>query len=177
MDRGPSTELYSVLVSSPLFFTTWEPPKSLSQVISSPKRSRFGVKAGSKTSSHFGTGFFCFFLRFSYFFHTTSSASRIAPAISKPHFRLSSFLLFLLSLRLCFRRLFGSKWVLKRTPKRNPKLEPSKRRSGSEKRSHFPKRGSEMVPQKGRRCGVLFSFLLCCNFLLDFGAFRAYFER
>ena len=77
----------------------------------------------------------------------------------------------------CFEDFANIKCVPKRTPKRNPKLEPSKRRSGSEKRSHFPKRGSEMVPQKGRRCGVLFSFLLCCNFLLDFGAFRAYFER
>ena len=61
-----------------------------------------GSKAGSKTSSHFGTGFFSNFSRFSHFFHTTSSASRIAPAISKPHFRLSSFLLFLLSLRPSF---------------------------------------------------------------------------
>ena len=59
-------------------------------------------KTGSKTSSHFGTGFFSNFSRFSHFFHTTSSASRIAPAISKPHFRLSSFLLFLLSLRPSF---------------------------------------------------------------------------
>ena len=59
-------------------------------------------KTGSKTSSHFGTGFFSIFSRFSHFFHTTSSASRIAPAISKPHFRLSSFLLFLLTLRPFF---------------------------------------------------------------------------
>ena len=59
-------------------------------------------KTGSKTSSHFGTGFFLIFSRFPHFFHTTSSASRIAPAISKPHFRLSSFLLFLLSLRPSF---------------------------------------------------------------------------
>ena len=59
-------------------------------------------KTGSKTSSHFGTGFFSDFSRFSHFLHTTSSASRIAPAISKPHFRLSSFLLFLLSLRPSF---------------------------------------------------------------------------
>ena len=59
-------------------------------------------KTGSKTSSHFGTGFFSNLFRFSHFFHTTSSASRIAPAISKPHFRLSSFLLFLLSLRPSF---------------------------------------------------------------------------
>ena len=59
-------------------------------------------KTGSKTSSHFGTGFFSNFSRFSHFFHTPSSASRIAPAISKPHFRLSSFLLFLLSLRPSF---------------------------------------------------------------------------
>ena len=59
-------------------------------------------KTRSKTSSHFGTCFFSNFSRFSHFFHTTSSASRIAPAISKPHFRLSSFLLFLLSLRPSF---------------------------------------------------------------------------
>ena len=59
-------------------------------------------ETGSKTSSHFGTVFFFIFSRFSHFLHTTSSASRIAPAISKPHFRLSSFLLFLLSLRPSF---------------------------------------------------------------------------
>ena len=133
-----------MLVSGLLIITTWDPPKSLSQVISSPKRSRFGVKAGSKTSSHFGTGFFCFFLRFSYFFHTTSSASRIAPAISKPHFRLSSFLLFLLSLRPCFQRLFGEKWVLKQKPKRNPKPDPSKR--GVPQKKYF-------MYQKGVRNG------------------------
>ena len=59
-------------------------------------------KTGSKTSSHFGTGLFSDFSRFSPFFHATSSDTRIAPAISKQHFRLSSFLLFLLSLRPSF---------------------------------------------------------------------------
>ena len=152
-----------MLVSGPLFFTTWEPPKSLSQVISSPKRSRFGVKAGSKTSSHFRIGFFCFFIRFSYFFHTTSSASRIAPAISKPHFRLSSFLLFLLSLRLCFRRLFGSKWVLKRNPKRNPKLDPSKRRARPKKNLIFQKGGPKWYPKRGDGVGC-FSLFCCVAF-------------
>jgi len=111
-----SSDIYSVLVSSPLFFTTWVPPKSLSQVIPAPKRSRFEVQNKVQNKLPLRNCFFSSFCRFCDFLHTTSSASRIAPATSKPHFRLSSFLLFLLSLRPCFRRLFGSKWV----PERNP---------------------------------------------------------
>ena len=133
-------------------------------------------KTRSKTSSHFGTGFFSNFSRFSHFFHTTSSASRIAPAISKPHFRLSSFLLFLLSLRPFFQRLLAKNWVSKRSPKRNPKLDPSKRRARPTKKSHVPKRGPKWYPKRGG-CGMLFSFLLCCSFLLDCWAFRTYFGR
>ena len=106
-------------------------------------------KTGSKTSSHFGTGFFSNFYRFSHFFHTTSSASRIAPAISKPHFRLSSFLLFLLPLRPFFRRLFAKKLVSKRSPKRNPKLDPSKRRAHPKKKSRVPKREPKWYPKRG----------------------------
>ena len=138
-----------MLVSSPLFFTTWEPPKSLSQVISSPKLFRFGVKAGSKTSSNFETVFFFSFCRFYDFFHTTSSASRIAPATSKPRFRLSSFLLFLLSLRPCFRRLFGSKWVPKRSPKRSPKPDLSKRGVPPKKNPVFQKGVRNGTPKGG----------------------------
>ena len=166
-----------MLVSGPLFFTTWEPPKSFSQVISSPKLFRFGMKAGSKTSSNFGTGFFFSVCRFYAFFHTASSASRIAPATSKPRFRLSSFLLFLLSLRPCFRRLFGYKMGVKTDSKTEPETGPLKKACQSEKQIPCSKKGFEMGAQKGVPCGMLFSFLLCCSFLLDFGAFRAYFER
>ena len=132
-------------------------------------------KAGSKTSSHFGTVFFRDFSRFSHFFHTTSSASRIAPAISKPHFRLSSFLLFLLSLRPSFWRVFGYKMGIKTNPKTEPETRPLKKLHSSEWKIPCSKKGSKKVPQKGRRCGMLSSFLLRCCFLLDFGAFRPYF--
>ena len=117
-------------------------------------------KTRSKTSSHFGTGFFSVFSRFCDFFHTPSSASRIAPAISKPLFRLSSFLLFLLSLRLCFKRLFGPKWVPKRNPKRNPKLDPSKSCVPPKKKPCVPKRGLKWDPQRGGN--VACSSPLCC---------------
>ena len=117
-------------------------------------------KTGSKTSSHFGTGFFSGFSRFSHFFHATSSASRIAPAISKPHFHPSSFHLFLLSLRLLFQRLFGRKLVPKRNPKRNPKPDLSKRDVPPKKKFCVPERGPTWYPKKGD--GVGCSPLFCC---------------
>ena len=63
----------------PPFFHHLGPPKSLSQVISAPKCLRF--EAGSQTGSHFGIDFFSSVCRFRDFLHTTSSASRIMPAI------------------------------------------------------------------------------------------------
>ena len=171
------SDIYSVLVSGPLFFTTRKPPKSLSQIISAPKQFRFEFKTGPKQASILGLTFSLNFCRFCDFLHTTSSASRIAPATSKPRFRLSSFLLFLLSLRPCFRRLFGSKWVpkRKRKPKRNPKPDLSKRDVPPNKKIPCSKKGSEMGAEKGGQCGLLASSMLCCCFLLDFRAFRPYF--
>ena len=52
---------------------------------------------------------------------------------------------------------------------------PLKKARPSEKQIPCSKKGSKMVPQKGRRCGVLASSMLHCCFLLDFGAFRAHF--
>ena len=118
-------------------------------------------KTGSKTSSHFGTDFFSNFSRFSHFFHTTSSASRKAPAISKPHFRLSSFIC---SFSCLFGFLFDefsvTKWVTKRTRKRNPKLDPSKSCVPPKEKSRVPKRGPKWYPKRGGVVGC--SPLLCC---------------
>ena len=165
-----------MLVSGPLFFTTWDPPKSLSQIISVPKRFSFGVQSGVQNRLPLRDCFFSSFCRFCDFLHTTSSASRIAPATSKPRFRLSSFLLFLLSLRPCFQRLFGSKWLPKRNPKRSPKPDLSKRGVPPKNKILWSKKGYEMGPQKGGGgCGVLASSMLHCCFLLDFGAFPASF--
>ena len=133
---------------APFFSPLGTPQNRYHKLFRPQNGSVLGFKTGSKTRSHFGTGFFSDFSRFSHFFHTTSSASRIAPAISKPHFRLSSALLFLLSLRPPFRRLFGSKWMPKRSPKRSPKPDLSKR-GVSEKKILCSKKGTEMVPQKG----------------------------
>ena len=130
-----------------------------------------------KTGSHFGTVFFSIFSRFSHFFHTTSSASRIAPAISKPHFRLSSFLLFLLSLRPLFRRLFKYEMGAKTEPKTELETGPLKKLRSSVKRIPCSKKGSKMIPQKGRRCERVASFLLRYCFLLDLKAFPAHFRR
>ena len=45
-DRGSPSTLFSVLVLGPLFFTTWDPPESLSQVILAPKWFYFGFPNG-----------------------------------------------------------------------------------------------------------------------------------
>ena len=87
---------------APFFSPLGSPPNRYHKLFRLQSDPILRSKTGFKTSSHFGTGFFSIFSRFSHFFHTTSSASRKAPAISKPHFRLSSFLLFLLSLRPSF---------------------------------------------------------------------------
>ena len=84
------------------FFSPLGTPESLSQVILAQNGSIWASQMGSKTGSGFRPGFLFPLSRFSAFLHTTSSASRIAPAISKPHFPLSSFLLFLLSLWSAF---------------------------------------------------------------------------
>ena len=142
-----------MLVSSPLFFTTWDPPNRYHKLFRLQNGFVLGSKTNSQTGSHFGTDFFSSFCRFCDFLHTTSSASRIAPAISKPHFRLSSFLLFLLSLRPCFRRLFGPKWVPKRNPKRNPKPDLSKRDIPPAKNPVFQKGVRNGTPKGGSLLG------------------------
>ena len=65
----------------------------------------------------------------------------------------------------------------KTEPKTEPETGPLKKGRYSETKILCSKKGSEMVPQKGGPYGVLASFLLRCCFLLDFGAFRAYFGR
>ena len=160
---------------APFFSPLGSPPNRYHKLFRLQNGSVLGFKTGSKTGSHFGIYFFSSFCRFCDFLHTTSSASRIAPAISKPHFRLSSFLLFLLCLRPCFQRLFIQRLVPKPSPKRNPKLDPSKRRARLNKKFHVPERGPKRYPKRGGPCGMLSSFLLRCCFLLDFGAFRPYF--
>ena len=137
-----------MLVSGPLFFTTWDPQNRYHKLFRCQNGSVLGFKTGSKTGSHFGTDFFFSVCRFYDFLHTTSSASRIAPAISKPHFHLSSTLLFLLSLRPPILKLFGYKTIPKMDTKTNPKLDPSKRRAHPKNKNVFQK-GSELVPQKG----------------------------
>ena len=144
-----------MLLPGSFFFTTWDPPNRYHKLFRLQNGFVLGFKTRSKTGSHFGTDFFSSFCRFCDFLHTTSSASRIAPATSKPHFRLSSFLLFLLSLRPCFRRLFGSKWVPKRNPKRSPKPDLSKRGVPPKKKSCVPKRGPKWYPKKGGPVGIL----------------------
>ena len=160
---------------TPFFSRLGTPPNRYHKLFRRQNVSVLEFKTGSKTGSHFGTDFFSYFCRFCDFLHTTSSASRIAPATSKPRFRLSSFLLFLLSLRPCFRRLFGSKWVPKRNPKRSPKPDLSKRGVPPKKNPVFQKGVRNGTPKGGGQCGLLASFLLRCCFLLDFRAFRPYF--
>ena len=155
-----SSDIYSVLVSNPRFSPLGTPQNRYPKLFRLQNNSVLGFKTRSKTGSRFGTGFFFSFCRFSDFLHTTSSASRIAPAISKPHFRLSSFLLFLLSLRPCFRRLFGKRWVSKPSPKRSPKLDPSKRRARLKKTNPVFKKGGRNGTQKGGPCERVASFLL-----------------
>ena len=174
--RGVIGHLFGARFEPP-FFTTWDPPKSLSQVISAPKRSHFEVRNGVQNKLPLRNWLFLYFFSVFSFFHTTSSASRIAPAISKPHFRLSSFLLFLLSLRPSFWRVFGYKMGTKTNPKTEPETGPLKKLRSSERKIPCSKKGTKMVPQKGVPCGLLASSMLCCCFLLDFGAFRAYFGR
>ena len=79
------------------FFTTWDPPESLSQVILAPKWFHVVFPNGVQNRLWIPTWLFVPLVSIFRFSYTTSSASRIAPAISKPHFPLSIFLLFLLS--------------------------------------------------------------------------------
>ena len=66
----------------------------------------------------------------------------------------------------------------KTEPKTEPETGPLKKGHSSEKTKILcSKKGAEMVPQKGGPCETLASFLLRYCFLLDFGAFRAYFGR
>ena len=170
------SDLFSVLVSNPFFSRLGTPQNRYHKLFQRQNGSVLGSKRGPKQAPTSGLVFVSSFCPFRDFLHTTSSAYRRAPAISKPHFRLSSFLLFLLSLRSFFRRLFGQNWVPKPSPKRNPKLDPSKRRARPKKKSNVPKMGPKSYSKRGP-CGVLSSFLLRCCFLLDFGAFRAYFGQ
>ena len=66
--------------------------------------------------------------------------------------------------------------VPKRTPKQNPKLDPSKSCVPPKEKSRVPKRGPKLYPKRGG-CGVLASSMLRRCFLKDFWAFRAYFGR
>ena len=124
--RGLSSDLFRCSFRAPFFSRLGSPQNRYHKLFRRQNGPDLESKTGSKTSSHFGTVFVSSFCRFCDFLHTTSSASRIARAISKPHFRLSSFLLFLLSLRLSFRRLFGYEMMPKWISKRSPKVDPLK---------------------------------------------------
>ena len=65
----------------------------------------------------------------------------------------------------------------KTNPKTEPETGPLKKARPSEKTILCSKKGSEMRAQKGVPCETLASFMLRYCFLLDFGAFRAYFGR
>ena len=162
---------------APFFSPLGTPQNRYHKLFRLQSGSVLGFKPRSKKDSHFGTGFFFSFCRFCDFLHTTSSASRIAPAVSRPHFRLSSFLLFLLSLRPSFLRVFGYKMGTKTNPKTEPETGPLKKLRSSERKIPYSKKVTKMVPQKGGPCETLASSMLCCCFLLEFWAFRAYFGR
>ena len=66
---------------------------------------------------------------------------------------------------------------VKTEPKTEPETGPLKKARPSEKQIPRSKKGAEMVPQKGVPCETLACFMLHYCFLLDFGAFRAYFGR
>ena len=61
--------------------------------------------------------------------------------------------------------------------KTEPETGPLKKLRSSERKIPHSKKGTKMVPQKGGPCGLLASSMLRRCFLLDFGAFRAYFGR
>ena len=65
----------------------------------------------------------------------------------------------------------------KTNPKTEPETGPLKKARQSEKQIPCSKKGAEMVPQQGVPCGLLASSMLRRCFLVDFGAFRAYFGR
>ena len=149
-DRGSPSTLFSVLVLGPLFSPLGTPKNRYHRLSWLQNDSILDSQMGSKTGSGFRPGFLFPLSRFSAFLHATSSASRIAPAISKPHFPLSSFLLFLLSLWSAFGWLLVTKWVPKQKLKLNPKLDPSKNNVSPNIKILCSKEGVEMVPQKKR---------------------------
>ena len=65
----------------------------------------------------------------------------------------------------------------KTNPKTEPETGPLKKLRSSERKIPCSKKGTKMVPQKGVPCGLLASSMLRRCFLVDFGAFRAYFGR
>ena len=65
----------------------------------------------------------------------------------------------------------------KTNPKTEPETGPLKKLRSSERKIPCSKKGTKMVPQKGGPCGDPASSMLRRCFLLDFGAFRAYFGR
>ena len=106
-------------------------------------------KTGSKTSSHFGTGFFSNFSRFSYF----SIPPQVPPVKRLPYpnhiFASLAFCSFSCLFGLLFNEFSVTKWVPKRTPKRNPKLDPSKSCVPPKEKSRVPKRGPKWYPKRG----------------------------
>ena len=65
----------------------------------------------------------------------------------------------------------------KTNPKTEPETGPLKKLRSVRKKNPMFQKGTKMVPQKGVPCGLLASSMLRYCFLLDFGAFRAYFGR
>ena len=138
-----------MLVPGSLFFATWDPQNRYHKLFRPQNDSVLGFQTGLKTKSHFGSSFFSSFSRFSGFIHTIRSASRKAPAISRPRFRLSSALLFLLSFRPPFRRLFGYKTVVKTDPKTESETGPLNKARPSEKQNPVFQKGVRNGTPKG----------------------------
>ena len=154
------SDLFSVLVSSPLFFTTWDPQNRYHKLFRLQSDPILRSKTGSKTSSHFGTGFFSNFSWFSHF----SIPPQVPPVKRLPYpnhiFASLALCSFSCLFGLLFHEFSVTKWVPKRTPKRNPKSDPSKSCVPPKEKSRVPKRGPKWYPKQGEP--VVCSPLLCC---------------